>query len=464
MRTLLLLSGLVAVSSALHADDWPQWMGPKRDGVWRETSVVATFPKDLKPKWTAKVGLGYAGPAVADGKVFVADRYLGTGESNPSNPFDTKTPVKGVERVLCFDAKSGQELWKHEYPSTYRISYAAGPRCTPTVDGDRVYTLGAMGDLLCLSTQKGEVLWSKNFPKDFGATVPVWGFSSHPLVDGDNLICLVGGTEGRLVMAFDKKTGAEAWRSQSYDQGDFGYSPPVILDLAGTRTLVVWHPKALVGLDPKTGKKLWSVPFDVRYALTAPMPRKVGDDSVLVTSFYNGSMLVKVGKGGDSAEVVWKSKAKGERPSQTRDLSAIMPTPIVKGEYVYGVGSYGELRCLKAATGERIWSTMLATRGRLTPEKVRASEEPSENPPWNERWSNAFLIENGDRVFLFNEQGELIIAKLTPKGYEELSRTVLLKPTNKMAGRPVVWMHPAFANGCVFARNDEELVCFDLSK
>ena len=451
----------LAATASLRADDWPQWMGPNRDGVWRETGLVEKFPADLKPKWKAPVGLGYAGPAVANGKVFVADRFLGDGEKNPANAF-AKDAVKGNERVLCFDAKTGEQLWKHEYPSTYRISYAAGPRCTPTVDGDRVYTLGAMGDLFCLNVADGKPVWSKNFMTDYGAAVPVWGFSSHPLIEGDTLICLVGGTEGRLVVAFDKKTGAEVWKSLSFESGDFGYSPPVILELNGKRTLIVWHPKALVGLDPKTGEKRWSVPFTAKAALTAPMARKVDDDKVFVTSFYNGSMLAKVTA--DGATPVWTSKAKGELPSQTTDLSSIMPTPVVKGEHVYGVDSYGQLRCIEAATGKRVWDTMQATRGRLTPEKVKANPEPSEGAPWRERWSNAFLIENGDRFVLFNEQGELIFAKLSPKGYEEIDRTVILQPTNKMAGRPVVWMHPAFADKCVFARNDEELVCVPLAK
>lgn len=460
MRLLALLA-VCCTTAHLSADDWPQWLGSDRDGVWKETGLVEKFPPNLKPKWKAKVGLGYAGPAVANGKVFVADRFLGTGEANASNPFD-KAPTKGVERVLCFDEKTGTELWKREYPSVYRISYAAGPRCTPTVDGDRVYTLGAMGDLLCLNAADGQVKWQKQFCTDFGATVPVWGFSSHPLVDGDHLICLVGGTEGRLVMAFDKLTGETKWKALSYEQGDFGYSPPVIYDLAGKRTLLIWHPKALVGLDPTSGEKLWSVPFESKYSLTAPMPRKVGTDSVFVTSFYNGSMLVKATATG--AEAVWKSKAKGELPNQTTDLSSIMPTPVIVGEHAYGVCSYGQLRCIEVGTGKRVWDTMQATRGRLTPSKVREMEGPSENAPWRERWSNAFLIPNGDRNVLFNEQGELIFAKLSPKGYEEIDRTVILEPTNKMAGRPVVWMHPAFANKCVFARNDEELVCVSLAK
>jgi outer membrane protein assembly factor BamB len=461
MRLFALFIGLIGISAA-SAEDWPQWLGPKRDGVWRETGLIETFPKEgLKPTWEIPVGQGYAGPAVAKGKVFLMDRKVEVGAAEPKSAFDKSTVVRGNERVFCVDSKTGKQLWEKVYPCNYRISYSAGPRCTPTVDDDRVYTLGAMGDLHCLNVNDGEILWKKNFMTDFGANVPVWGFSSHPLVDGDLLICLVGGTEGRLVMAFDKKTGAEKWRSLSFESGDFGYAPPVIFEIAGKRQLVIWHPKALVSLDPATGKKFWEVATDSRAALTVPQVRQQGN-KLFISAFYHGSTLVEAGA--DSAKILWKSKAKGERPDQTTDLSSIMATPVWKGENIYGVCSYGELRCIEAETGKRVWASMKAIRGPLTPATIQEREAPSVNQPWAERWGLAFIIENGDRYVLFNEQGVLIFATMTPKGYEEISRTQILQPTNKLAGRPVVWMHPAFAEKSIFARNDEKLIRIDLAK
>ena len=459
-RLLFSFAFLVAASGMIHAEDWPQWLGPNRVGEWKETGLVDTFPAGgPKVLWRAKAGTGYAGPAVANGKVIVPGWEMAPGEK--LGGVFSRTKVAGTEFVTCFDEKTGQQLWQHRYSAPYSISYAAGPRCTPTIDGERVYTLGAMGDLLCLDVAKGTVIWSKNFVTDYESPVPLWGFAAHPLVDGDKLICLAGGSDNRLVVAFDKKTGKELWTSLSCP-GDFGYCPPVIYEFGGKRQLIIWHSRAVAGLDPETGKKLWDVPFEVKAALTAPMPRKAGDN-LFITSFYNGSLLLKVGASG--AEVVWKSSARGERPDQTTDLSSIMPTPVLKDGYVYGVCSYGQLRCLELATGKRIWDTMEATRGHLTPERVRANPEPSTTQPWIERWANAFLIPmGGDRFVLFNEQGELILADLTPKGYTERSRTVLIPPTNKMSGRAVVWMHPAFANKCVFARNDEELICVSLAK
>lgn len=458
MRRIIPTLSLLFLATAGRADDWPQFLGPNRDGVWRETGLIDRFPAEgPKVVWRKPVGVGYAGPAVANGKVYLLDRVLAGGEKLPASGFE-KSKTGGAERVLCLDQKSGDLVWKHEYPREYTISYAAGPRCTPTVDGDRVYTLGAMGDLYCLDANAGKPIWSKNFVRDYESPMPVWGFACHPLVDGDRLICVAGGTHDRLVVAFDKKTGKELWTSQSC-QGDFGYCPPVVYEFGGRRQLIAWHARAVTGLDPETGKRIWSVPFEVKASLNVAMPRKVGGDGLLCTTFYNGSLFLKVSATG--ADVAWKSKARGEMPNLTTDLSSIMATAFVEGDTVYGVCSFGELRGLKASTGERLWMTMKATRGRLTPEKVAAKDGPDDT----ERWSCAFLTKQADRYWLFNEQGDLILAKLSPQGYEELSRANVISPTNGMAvRRKVVWSLPAFAGKCCFVRNDEELVCVNLGR
>jgi len=457
MRLLFCFVGCVLSAGVAGAEDWPQWLGTKRDGVWRDTGIIEAFPKaGPTVVWRVPIGMGYTGPSVANGKVFVLDRVLADGAKTSTDPF-AKGKIKGDERVLCLDEKTGKTVWKHEYPAEYAISYSAGPRCTPTVDGDRVYTLGAMGHLFCLNALTGKPIWSKDFIKEYESYLPVWGFAAHPLVDGEKLICLVGGSNSRLVVAFDKKTGKELWATESCN-GDFGYCPPMIYEFGGKRQLIIWHSRGVLGLEPETGKRIWRVDFESKAALTAPTPRKVGDDQLFITSFYNGSMLLKVSA--SKAEVVWKSKSKGEMPTQTADLSSIICTPIVDGEFIYGVCSYGQLRCIKAQTGERVWETMQATRGKLTPTKVAATDEPASS----ERWSNAFIVKQAERYFLFNEQGDLIIAKMSPKGYEEISRAHLIEPTNKDAGRRVVWVHPAFANKCVFVRNDIEMVCVSLAR
>jgi outer membrane protein assembly factor BamB len=449
-----LLAVCFLAAPAVRADDWPQWLGPKRDGVWRENGILTQFPKNgPKIRWRTPIGGGYAGPAVAGGRVYVTDRILPQGSKNPANAF-SQDRIPGQERVLCLDEKTGQVLWQHEYPCDYTISYPAGPRTTPVVQGGKVYTLGAMGDLLCLDAATGKVLWSKNFPKDFEVQVPLWGFAANPLLDGDKLICLVG-DHGNVAVAFHKDTGKELWRSLSIPgpaaspYNGPGYSPPMIYEAGGTRQLIIWDPAAIHSLDPQTGKVYWSQPFTIKAGLTISTPRQAGD-LLLVTSFYNGSMMLKLDPARPAATVLWKGKrwqdGPGSETSQRTDgLHSIICTPVIRDGYIYGVCSYGQLRCLKADTGQRLWETFAATGGQ------------------EERWANAFIIAQGDRYFLFNEKGDLIIARLSPKGYEEVDRAHVLEPTNRMPGRPVVWSHPAFADQSMFARNDKEIVCVSLA-
>jgi len=421
-----LLTALALFATASFADDWPQWGGPQRDLVWRETGIVKTLPTDADGKlprvWSAPIGEGYAGPAVADGRVFVTDRIVD----------------ESLERVLCFDAETGRQLWHHDYRARYTVSYPAGPRSTPVVDGDRVYTIGAMGHMFCFNAESGKVLWQKNFVDDFGTNLPTWGMAAAPLVDGDQLITLVGGKDGALVVSFNKHTGQELWRS--LDDPQIGYAPPVIFEFGGKRQLIVWHPEAVSSVDPANGKLIWEVPYRVRAGLSIMTPRRFGN-RLFVASFYNGPRMLEVADDGLSANVVWSGKSDSE--IRTDGVHPIMCTPWFDGENIFSVCSYGQLRGLDAATGERLWETQAATgKG---------------------RWWNAFLIPHEDRFFIHNEQGELIIARLSASGYEELSRGLLIEPTRPVQRRMTIWSHPAFALKSVFARNDREIVRVSLA-
>ena len=441
--SILGLAAFALTTTLARADDWPQWMGPKRDGVWRETGIVNKFPKDgPQVRWRTPIGGGYAGPAVAKGRVYVTDRVLKEGAKVPASQFK-RGQTAAVERVLCLNETDGKLLWKHEYDCSYTISYPAGPRTTPVVLDGKVYTLGAEGHLFCLETEAGRVAWSHDLKKDYGiASSPVWGFSSNPLLDGKKVICLVGG-EGTTVVAFDKDTGKELWRALNSSGGHGpGYGSPIIIEAGGCRQLIVWHPEAVSSLDPETGKVYWKQPFRVQQGISVATPRKDGD-LLFVSAFYDGSLMLRLDRDKPGASVLWQRKGRSER--NTDALHCMMSTPVVKDGHIYGIDGYGELRCLKADSGDRLWETLAAT--------TRKSE----------RWANAFLIQHDDRFFLFNEQGDLIIAKLTPKGYEEISRAHLLAPTNTAQRRDVVWSHPAFANQCVYARNDKEIICVSLA-
>ena len=437
----LLVTALVS-PPVLHADDWPQWLGPKRDSVWREAGIVEKFPEGgPKVRWRVPVNPGFSGPVVAGARVFVTDRKVAKGAKvNDEDPFDLSV-VGGTERVLCLDEATGKAIWQHEYDAAYGVSYNTGPRATPVVSGGRVFTLGTEGHLFCLDAKDGKIIWSRAFKKDFGVKTPLWGFAAHPLLDGDKLICLVGGS-GTAAIAFHKDTGKELWRSLSAK--DPGYAPPVIIESAGRRQLIIWHADSVNALDPETGKPLWSVPSKIRQAVSITAPRQLGD-MLFVTSFYNGSLMLKLDAQRPGAQVLWQTQKISEK--DTTHLNALMTTPFLEAGHIYGVCNHGQFRCLEATTGKRVWENLaLVTKG----EELECA--------------NAHIVKNGDRFFLCAENGDLIIATLNPTGPKEISRAKLLVPTLSYQGRDVVWSHPAFANGHVIARNDKELVSVDLRK
>ena len=444
---LLFLISWIVPEHRSSAADWPQWLGEHRDAVWRESGIVDSFPPaGLRVQWRSKLGGGYSGPAVADGRVFVMDRQASAYNSDSApdgNPNFVRVSLPGTERVLCLDEASGEVIWKVEYESVYSTAfpYAIGPRCTPTVDDDRVYTLGAEGHLKCLDVESGREIWGLDFRQSHQAKVSDWGFAAHPLVDGDRLICMVGGQDSAVV-AFDKLTGKELWRSGSAE--DPGYCPPVIYTVGGKRQLVTWDSEALNGIDPETGSIYWSVPFPPTYGMSIGMPR-IDGNRLFLMSFSRVSGMVEIASDARSAEVKWKGGTKS-------GVSGVLNTAWLEGGYVYASGHRGEFRCVRLSSGERIWS----------------SDQPSRNLAGRRAssWPNTFAIkhEPSGRFFLVNDHGELILANLSPAGYSEISRTFLIKPTHLVGGRYLVWSHPAFANRKVYTRNDEEIVCFDLAK
>jgi len=424
--------------SIVRADDWPQWMGSQRDGIWRESGIIDRFPDGgPKVRWRVPVGAGYSSPSVAGGKVFVLDRRVKQGTSRPPSPF-ARISTPGVERVLCLDESNGKTLWMQKYSCDYTMSYNAGPRAAPTVDGGKVYTLGAEGDLQCRQVEDGRLVWQKHLG---GEHTPMWGFAASPLIEGDKLIA-IGAAPAGTVLAFNKETGQSVW--QAIPAGEPGYSSPIVIEAGGKRQLIVWNPKSLNSLNPDTGKVYWSEPFTCQSGMSIATPRRSGD-LLLVSAFYNGALMMRLDPERPAAERLWKMGGKNER--NTAALHTVMCTPAIQGDFIYGVCSYGQLRCLKARTGQRVWETFAATTGEAGPV----------------RWANDFIVANGGRFFLFNENGDLIIARFTPDGYQEISRTHLIDPTNLDPGRPVVWCQPAFANRCVYVRNDKELLCASLA-
>lgn len=432
---MFVFSVVLLASASLRADDWPQWMGSKRDGVWRETGIIDKFPEGgLKAKWRASIAAGYSGPAVADGRVYVLDYKLASGKVT-NNP-GARDQLTGQERVLCFDAASGKPVWSKEFETAYAISFPAGPRCTPTVHEGKVYALGAEGNLYCLDAAKGDVIWKKDFQAEYNAKTPIWGFAAHPLVVGNKLICVVGG-EGSVAVAFDKDTGKEIWKALSASEQ--GYCPPTLVEAGGKKQAVIFHADGLTSLDPDSGKEFWSVPLKPDYAMSIAAPMRSGD-YLFASGFANKSVLLKLSGDKPGIEEVWRGGA-------GKSVACDNSTPIIVDNVIYGNdGGTGALIAVDLKTGKRLWNSQQHLDGK------------------RKAHGTSFLVRHDDRFFLFNEHGELIIAKLTPKAYEEISRAKAIEPTNTCFGRKVVWSAPAFADKCVFLRNDKELVCINLAK
>jgi outer membrane protein assembly factor BamB len=444
--------GFVCLGGWASADDWPQWRGPSRDGVWREAGILDRFPaKGLPVKWRTPIGPGFSGPAVAGGRVFVTDLAADeNAAADVKTEWNYRDKLSGRERVLCLDERTGQVLWKYDYPCAYSIAYGSGPRATPTIQGDRVYTLGAMGDLCCFDAATGKVVWKKNFVRDYGAQVPLYGFAGAPLVDGDRLITTVGGTD-QAVVALDRHTGRELWKALSSNEP--GYCAPLSHSIGGKQQLVIWLPEALVGLEPESGKLLWSVHHPVTAGMAISTPAIEGS-RLAVSSQYEGAMMLEFKTGNDQPAVAWKASAGSapERQWKKAGFNTTLSTVLPSENHVYGVSLYGETCCLDGDTGQRIWTTLEPTSGGDSP---------------HDRWSTLFMTPHDKEVFIFNEKGDLILARLTPAGYDELSRAHIIDAdmlSSGNGGRKVVWSHPAYASRCIYARNNHEIVCVSLAR
>ena len=393
----------------------------------------------LSPIWSVPIGAGYSGPTVADGRVYVTDRMV---------------KPKEVERIHCFGSRDGKRIWSHEYDCEYvNVGYKAGPRSSVTIHDGMAFALGAMGNLHCLDAVTGKLKWHRDLNHEFGLQpqgpndkprMPIWGIAASPVIYKDLVIIHLGGRDNACVVAFDVNSGEERWRSLN-DRGQ--YSSPILLRQANTDVCVVWTGDSVAGLDPNSGNVFWRIvmtPKNMPIGCATPIVKKDAEHGhrLFVSSFYDGSLMLRLDANELKADEVWRSCGPSER--ETLALHSIISTPIWLGDYIYGVDSYGELRCLNAADGERVWEDLTATP--------------------KSRWSTIHFVQNNEFTWMFNERGQLIISRLSPEGFTEISRADVLKPTKQQLARRggVCWSHPAFAEKKLFARNDEQLVCVSL--
>ncbi len=413
----------------VFCDEWPDWRGPNRDGTWHETGVKKNFDStQIKIKWRVPISSGYSGPTVADRRVYITDRV--------------KKP-KDIERVMCFDAMAGEKIWSYSYNCKYsNVGYPNGPRASVIIDGNRAYSLGTMGHLFCFQNKTGKVIWYKDLKDEYDIKMPTWGISAAPLIVDNKLVLNIGGRNNACVVALNKITGKEIWKN--LDDGA-SYSAPILIEQLNKPVVVIWTDHRVVGLNPNTGSIYWQHGFEQKQMVINIATPVFYKNYLFVSNFFDGSMLLKLDTDKLSAVKVWRRAGKDER--NTDALHSCISTPLLKGDFIYGVDSYGELRCLELKSGDRIWEDLSAVN--------------------SNRWANIHFIQNGELTYMFNENGELIVGQLSPKGFQEISRAKLIDPTVgqlNRSGTGVTWAHPAFAYKHVYIRNDEELVCADLTE
>ena len=405
-RFALIFGAILTSSSIAGEPEWPQWHGPQRDRVWLTRDLPAMLAKEPPRRWTKPLGGGFGGVAVSGGLVYVMDRQA--------------IPTE-VERVVCMELDSGKTKWVREYPVAYKgLDYGNGPRCTPTVHDGLAYTLGAVGHLYCLKAADGEIVWKHDCVQEFAAKYPTWGLASSPLIDGDRVLVQVGAKDG-CIMAFDRKTGAVAWKAL---QDRAGYAAPIRIDAGKSKLVVMWTAENVNGLDAETGKVIWSVPFTVSYDVAISDP--VWHDGVLLCGqYWEGSLALKLDEHGADPQRAWES----------RKLRLLMSTPLIRDGHAYCLDRDNGLVCVEMKTGKIRWDGFRVSYDKRNP--------------------HASLVWTGDgRALILNEKGELIQAKLAPTKYEELGRSKIFDGS---------WAHPAFARGCMVVRDDKQIICVKLA-
>ena len=383
--TLVSACWFIVAGSKVSGDGWPQWRGPGRDGVWHESGIVEKFAAPrIELRWRTGVSSGYSGPTVADGRVYVSD-YV-------------REPQQ-TERVHCLDWKTGKTLWTHAYPCDYGpVGFPAGPRASVTIDDGRAYALGTVGHFHCLDGATGQVLWKKDLVEEYKVQLLPWGIAPAPLVEGDWVILQIGGAGSACVVAFDKKSGQERWRALD-DPGS--YSSPIVVDQAGRRVLVCWTGASVSGLDPSSGALCWRHAWGHAGGWIDTIATPAFDSHRLFVSCTLDGADAAVGSGRNESRTGLGVCRSGWRSGDS--LHAVISTPWLAGDFLYGIDYFGQLRCLNANTGAgQIWEDRSVTSQVI--------------------WGMASLVCNGDKTWIFNDRGELIISRLSAQGFEQISR------------------------------------------
>jgi len=398
---------LFAAAPAAAAQDWPQWRGPARDGLASAFRPPAAWPAELKPLWKVTVGEGYSSPVVAADKAYVLSRQ------------------EEREVVSAIDLGNGALAWQQSYPAPYQMNPAAtrhgkGPKSTPLVSGARLYTFGISSVLSCFDAASGELRWRKDFSREFRETTPLYGAAMSAVVDGGLLIAHLGGNDQGALTAFDAATGEVRWK---WTGDGPGYASPIVVELSGVRQVVTQTQQNLVGVNAVSGALLWKIPFTTPYVQNVVTPVLHGDQ-LIFSGLEQGIMAVRLAKKGSdwTTEKIWESST----------LSMYMSSPVLVGDLLFGLShrNKGQFFCVDARSGATLWTS-----------EPRQAE-------------NAALIAAGDLLLLLTDAGELIVARVSGKGFEPVKRyTVATSPT---------WAHPAVMGNRVLIKDNAVLTLWSL--
>lgn len=408
-------------SAAVQQEDWPQILGPNRNGIYTGTDIVPSFPRSGPPQlWTRDVGAGFAGPAVAGDRLILFHRV----GNRPSASLGTTLSLSnGRETVEAMDALTGRTVWTFDYPTSYRddFGFDEGPRAVPVIAGDRVFTHGADGWLHGIDFNTGKMLWSSDTRRIFDAPKGYFGVASSPVVDGNRVLVNVGGRKGGIV-GFDAATGKTLWTATTDEPS---YSAPVIADINGQHTAIFFTRTGLVAVEPSSGKVLYDYRWRARMAasVNAATPIVSGDRIFLSAQYGTGAVLLQVAN--NSVEPLW---------SGDESMSNHYSTSVLKDGYLYGFDGRQEfgqaLRCVELATGKVMWNV--------------------------DGFGAGTLLIAGDTLVITRESGELALAPASPKGFRFNARAQLIQG--------VVRAYPALANGRYYVRNERQLAAFDLTR
>lgn len=399
VRLLTLIAVLLALTLAVAAvaADWPCYLGPNHNGISSETGLNKDWAAKAPPVlWQVPLSdKGFAGPSMADGKVFIVDH------------------AGAQDIVRALDFASGKELWNYPYADTAKENYGFS-RCTPTYADGKLYTLGRLGQLICLDANTGKAIWGHNLITDFGGQHPQWDYAGSVLIDGDKAIVCTGSANGS-VACLNKDTGATIWTGGNADAA--GYCTAVPATILGQKQYVVFTAASVIGVSADAGKLLWSFPWTTKYGVNAPQPIVEGNYVFVTSGYGSGCGLYEITAQG--AQQRWANK----------QISSHFNSPIYYNGYIFSDSDPGNLVCMSPQTGDAAWTQGGFEKGGL-------------------------LIADGVIIMLTGNTGDLVMAKATQDSYQELGR---LKPLGGQS-----WTAPILANGRLIIRNKDTLACLDL--